>query len=85
MADAVLYEDKGDGIVVVTLNDAKTRNALGDEIIDGIVKACARINADTTVRCTLTTNDGKRYGATLKLTDDQGAFEVEVDRREATS
>ena len=63
MADAVLYEDKGDGIIVVTLNDPKTRNALGDEIIDGIVKACARINADTSVRCMILTGAGEGFSS----------------------
>ena len=29
--DPVLYEEKGDGIVVITLNEPKTRNALSAE------------------------------------------------------
>ena len=63
MADAVLYEEKGDGIVVVTLNDAKTRNALGDAVIDGIVDACQRVNADTKVTCMILTGAGEGFSS----------------------
>lgn len=63
MSNAVLYEPKGDGIVVVTLNDPKTRNALGDEIIAGIEDACRRINADTTVSCMILTGAGEGFSS----------------------
>ena len=63
MSDAVLYEEKGDGIVVVTLNDPKTRNALTDPLVDGIVEACRRINADTSVRCMILTGAGETGAA----------------------
>jgi hypothetical protein len=36
------------------------------------------------VRCELTTQDDKQYGVTLTLTDDKGAFDVEVDEQPKT-
>jgi enoyl-CoA hydratase/carnithine racemase len=85
--DAVLYEEKGDGIVVVTLNDPKTRNALGDDIIEGIVAACARINADTSVRCMILTGAGEGFssgGNVKEMRDRKGLFGgASVDMRRA--
>jgi enoyl-CoA hydratase/carnithine racemase len=85
--DAVLYEEKGDGIVVVTLNDPRTRNALGDHIIDGIVAACARINADTSVRCMILTGAGEGFssgGNVKEMRDRKGLFGgASVDMRRA--
>lgn len=39
-----------------------------------------RVRKDETVRCELVTMDDMTYGVTLKLTDDKGAFDVEVDQ-----
>jgi enoyl-CoA hydratase/carnithine racemase len=87
MTDAVLYEERGDGIVVLTLNDPKTRNALGDEIIDGIVRACARINADMSVRCMILTGSGEGFssgGNVKEMRDKKGLFGgAPVDMRRA--
>jgi len=85
--DAVLYEEKGDGIVVLTLNDPKTRNALGDEIINGIVASCARINADMTVRCVILTGSGEGFssgGNVKEMREKKGLFGgAPVDMRRA--
>ncbi|MFV0297785.1 MAG: crotonase/enoyl-CoA hydratase family protein [Hyphomicrobiaceae bacterium] len=85
--DAVRYEDKGDGIVVVTLNDPKTRNALGDDVIDGIVAACNRINADMNVSCMILTGAGEGFssgGNVKEMRDRKGLFGgAPVDMRRA--
>jgi enoyl-CoA hydratase/carnithine racemase len=85
--DAVLYEEKGDGIVVVTLNDPKTRNALSDDIIEGIVATCARINADTNVRCMILTGAGEGFssgGNVKEMRERKGLFGgASVDMRRA--
>ncbi len=87
MSDAVLYEEKGDGIVVVTLNDPKTRNSLTDPVIDGIVAACARINADTSVRCMILTGAGEGFssgGNVKEMREGKGLFGgAPVDMRRA--
>ena len=84
---AVLYEPKGDGIVVVTLNDPKTRNALGDDIIAGIEDACRRINADLSVSCMILTGAGEGFssGGNVKdMKDKKGLFGGQpVDMRRA--
>ena len=77
MTEAVLYEEKEDGIVVVTLNDPKTRNALTDPLIDGIVAACTRINADTSVRCMILTGAGEGFssgGNVKEMREKKGLF-----------
>ncbi len=77
----------GDGIVVVTLNEPKTRNALSSDIIDGIVAACARANADMTVRCMILTGAGEGFssgGNVKEMRDRQGLFGGQpVDMRRA--
>ncbi len=87
MSDAVLYEEKGDGIVVVTLNDPKTRNALTEPLVDGIVEACRRINADTSVRCMILTGAGEGFssgGNVKEMKERKGLFGgAPVDMRRA--
>lgn len=85
--DPVLFETKGDGIVVLTLNEPKTRNALSNAIIDGLVAACARINADTSVSCVILTGSGESFssgGNVKEMRDRQGLFGGQpVDMRRA--
>ena len=85
--DAVSYEEKGDGIVVVTLNDPKTRNAFSPEMMDGIVEACRRLNADMSARCMILTGAGEGFssgGNVKEMRDRQGLFGGQpVDMRRA--
>ena len=77
MSDAVLFDRREDGIVVVTLNDPKTRNALTDPVIDGIVDACSRINADMSVSCMILTGAGEGFssgGNVKEMRDKKGLF-----------
>lgn len=87
MSDAVLFERRDDGIVVVTLNDAKTRNALTDPVIEGIVDACRLINADTSVRCMILTGAGEGFssgGNVKEMREKKGLFGgAPVDMRRA--
>lgn len=73
---AVLYEER-DGVVTLTLNEPKTRNAISDPIIEGVVSACRRINADMGVRCMILTGagDGFSSGGNVKqMRDGEGLF-----------
>lgn len=83
----VRYEKRDDGIVVLTLNDPATRNALGDEIIAGIVDACRRINADMGVRCMVLTGAGESFssgGNVKEMRERKGLFGGQpVDMRRA--
>lgn len=87
MSNAVMYEETGDGIVIVTLNDPRTRNALTDPLIDGIVEACRRINADARVRCMILTGarEGFSSGGNVKeMRERKGLFGGKpVDMRRA--
>lgn len=74
--DPVLFEEH-DGIAVVTLNDPKTKNALTDPVIDGLVEACRRINADMSIRCMILTGAGDCFssGGNIKhMRDREGMF-----------
>ncbi len=83
---AVLYEES-DGIVMLTLNEPKTRNAISDAIIEGIVDACRRINADMSVRCMILTGAGEGFssgGNVKQMRDGEGLFGgAPVDMRRA--
>lgn len=77
MTEAVLYENKGDGIVLVTLNDPKTRNALTDPVIDGLAAACRRINQDMSVSCMILTGAGEGFssgGNVKEMREKKGLF-----------
>ena len=73
---AVLYEE-ADGVVTLTLNEPKTRNAISDPIIEGVVAACRRINADMNVRCMILTGAGEGFssgGNVKQMRDGEGLF-----------
>jgi enoyl-CoA hydratase/carnithine racemase len=36
MSDAVLFDARGDGIAIITLNRPEARNALGEDIREGL-------------------------------------------------
>jgi enoyl-CoA hydratase/carnithine racemase len=75
-SEVVIFEQT-DGVVVLTLNDPDVRNAISDEMIEQIVEACRRINADDAVRCVILTGAGKSFcagGNVKKMGDQAGSF-----------
>ncbi len=62
MSDAVLYSKDG-SIVTLTLNEPDTRNALSDAIIEALVAACGRVNADLGVSCVIVTGQGRSFSS----------------------
>ncbi len=62
MTDAVKYQQDGH-IVTLTLNEPDTRNAISDNIVQGLVNAIDRINRDIDVRCVIVTGEGKSFSA----------------------
>ncbi len=62
MSGAVAYTQDG-RVVTLTLSEPDTRNALSDAIIDGLVAACDRINADNSVSCAIITGQGRSFSA----------------------
>lgn len=76
MSEPVLYAQDG-AVVTLTLNEPETRNAMSPAIIDALVAACARVNADMTVGCVVVTGMGKGFssGGNIKeMRDKTGMF-----------
>lgn len=75
-AQSVLYEE-ADGVVVLTLNQPDSRNAITDDITHELVAACERINADMSVGCVIVTGAGQSFssGGNVKdMRDKRGFF-----------
>jgi len=77
MTDSVLYEQEGH-VVVLTLNRHETRNAISEDyMVDALVAAVKKINADASVRCVILTGAGSAFssGGNIKdMRDKKGMF-----------
>lgn len=60
MSDAVLFEARGDGIAIITLNRPDARNALGKEIRRGLFAAWERFENDPALRIAILTGAGDK-------------------------
>jgi enoyl-CoA hydratase/carnithine racemase len=60
MSDAVLFEVRGDGIAIITLNRPEARNALGRDIREGLFAAWARFERDSDLRVAILTGAGEK-------------------------
>lgn len=59
--DAILFERDGH-VVTITLNRPETRNAITDEdMVDALLAACARVEADHDVRAVILTGAGPAF------------------------
>ena len=58
----VRYE-QGGGVVVLTLNEPTTRNAISPAIVEALVECTDRINADLSVGCVIVTGAGKGFSS----------------------
>ena len=62
MTDPVLYETDAEGIVTLTLNRPEVRNPLTDaDMLEAILAALARLDADPSVRVAILTGAGKAF------------------------
>jgi enoyl-CoA hydratase/carnithine racemase len=76
MPDFLLYE-QADAVVTLTLNAPASRNVLtGNSAPQDFVDACARINADSSVRAVVMTGAGPAFSAGGDLKDMQGMFDM---------
>jgi enoyl-CoA hydratase len=55
MAYQFIHVDEQDGILVITMDDPKTRNAIGIEMWEEITKELDRLENDPNLRCLLLT------------------------------
>ena len=75
MSNILVYEQCGP-VVTLTLNAPETRNVLtGNSAPDEFVQACARINADPSVRAVVLTGAGSAFSAGGNLKDMQALFD----------
>lgn len=73
---AVIYAQDG-GVVTLTLNEPKTRNAISPAIVAALTAACDRVNNDMSVCCVVVTGAGKSFssGGNVKdMRDKVGLF-----------
>ena len=62
MSDPVRYEQDG-AIVILTLNEPRTRNAISPAIVEAMVECVNRINADLSVGCVIVTGAGEGFSS----------------------
>lgn len=62
MSEPVRYQQDG-GVVVLTLNEPHTRNAISPAIVDALVGCVDRINADLSVGCVIITGAGAGFSS----------------------
>lgn len=75
MSNILVYEQRGP-VVTLTLNAPETRNVLtGNSAPDEFAQACARINADPSVRAVVLTGAGSAFSAGGNLKDMQALFD----------
>lgn len=60
MTDAVLFEPRNDGIVIITINQPETRNALSKEVRQGLFSAWERFENDSHLRVAILTGAGEK-------------------------
>jgi methylglutaconyl-CoA hydratase len=60
-------------VMTATLADAKNRNALGPELVEGLREAVAAVNADPKLRALVVTNEGTTFCAGANLRQWSGA------------
>ncbi len=79
MNSFLLYQQTG-AVVTLTMNQPDTRNVLtGNSAVDEFVAACARINADASVRVVIITGAGSAFSAGGNVRDMQRFFDDKLD------
>ncbi|MDE2435396.1 MAG: crotonase/enoyl-CoA hydratase family protein [Sphingomonadales bacterium] len=64
MDDAVLYEAAANGVVTLTINRPELRNPISEaDVIEGLLGALVRIEADPSVRVAILTGAGKAFSS----------------------
>ena len=76
MNDSVTFERDG-SVVLLTLNEPDTRNAISPAIVESIVSYCDQINRDMSVSCVIVTGAGESFssgGNVKEMRDKKGLF-----------
>jgi enoyl-CoA hydratase/carnithine racemase len=84
MSDAVLFEREG-GIVTLTLNRPEKRNPISErDVVDALVDALGRIQADASVRAVILTGAGSAFSSGGDLRAMEAALEARASDPSAT-
>ncbi len=76
MSESVQYEQDG-GIVILTLNEPRTRNTTSPAMVEAMVDCINRINADLSVGCVIVTGSGEGFssgGNVKEMKERTGSF-----------
>lgn len=60
MSDAVLFDARDDGVAIITINRPEQRNALGQDVRDGLFAAWDRFERDPALRVAILTGAGEK-------------------------
>lgn len=60
MSDAVLFDARDDGVAIITINRPEQRNALGQDVRDGLFSAWDRFERDPALRVAILTGAGEK-------------------------
>ena len=60
MSDAVLFDARDDGVAIITINRPEQRNALGQEVREGLFAAWDRFERDPALRVAILTGAGEK-------------------------
>ena len=67
-----------DGVGIVTINRPEALNAVNAEVMEGLISAAAKFDADDTIGCILITGEGKAFivGADIKEMQEQSYMDM---------
>jgi methylglutaconyl-CoA hydratase len=65
--------ESADGILIVTLAEVESRNALGASVLNGLHDAVTQANEDPGIRAVVVTNEGSTFCAGANLKEQSGA------------
>ena len=86
MSDSVTFERDG-AVVLLTLNEPQTRNAISPAVVEAIIDHCDRVNRDMSVSCVIITGAGESFssgGNVKEMAERKGLFGgAPVDARRA--
>ena len=68
-----------DGVGVITINRPDALNAVNSEVMDGLLSAAAKFDADPAIGCILITGEGKAFIAGADISEFGGKRLAEAD------
>lgn len=73
MSESIVFAPLDDGVAVVTINEAQTRNALSREVMRSLIDTLAEVARDTDVRALILRTEGHVFSSGHDLKEIRGA------------